>query len=234
MGFRYVKGLGERQRERLGHAFVEQDRPFTDLDDFVRRTRLGRKPLLGLAESGAFESFGVGRRDALWAVRGALARVDDALALPDAISEGSPRFRRLGFGEEVLWDYRASQHSPRGHPMVVVRRQLDRQGLPDAAAVNATTSGRRVRYVGMVICRQRPQTASGVTFYTLEDETGFVNLVVWRAVFERHEVFARTAILVGVTGKVEASEGVTHLIADELWDPRMDVPTENMRSRDFH
>ena len=80
----------------------------------------------------------------------------------------------------------------------------------------------------------RPGTASGVTFFTLEDETGFVNLVVWRDVFDRHEVLARTAMLIGVTGRVEKNEGVVHFIASELWEPSLSLRSEGVKSRDFH
>lgn len=93
--------------------------------------------------------------------------------------------------------------------------------------------GRRVRYAGVVICRQRPGTASGVTFMTLEDETGFVNLVLWKPVFERHAIVAKTTGFLGVTGKLQVQEGVTHLVADELWVPDVRLPVQT-RSRDFH
>jgi error-prone DNA polymerase len=94
--------------------------------------------------------------------------------------------------------------------------------------------GKRARFVGLVICRQQPGTASGVTFYTLEDETGFVNLVVWRQVFERFAVLARTAVLLGVDGKIQSESGVVHLVADELWAPDLAFTAEGTRSRDFH
>jgi error-prone DNA polymerase len=86
----------------------------------------------------------------------------------------------------------------------------------------------------MTICRQRPGTATGVTFYTLEDETGFVNLVVWRQVFERHSIIARTATLLGVSGKVQSESGVVHLIADELWEPEIAFDPEGTSARNFH
>jgi error-prone DNA polymerase len=85
-----------------------------------------------------------------------------------------------------------------------------------------------------VICRQQPGTSTGVTFYTLEDETGFVNLVVWRPVFEKYSVLARSAVLLGVTGRVQSENGVVHLIADALWDPRLPVRPEGASTRSFH
>jgi error-prone DNA polymerase len=115
-----------------------------------------------------------------------------------------------------------------------LREALRAQGLPDAETVAKMKHGKRIRYAGLVICRQRPGTASGVTFMTLEDETGFVNLVIWTRVFERYAVLVKTAPFLGVTGKLEARDGVVHLIADELWTPRLNVQPQHGRSRDFH
>src|SRR5262245_17241258 len=94
--------------------------------------------------------------------------------------------------------------------------------------------GARVRYAGLVICRQRPGTASGVTFMTLEDETGFVNLVVWSNVFERYALLARSESFLGVSGKLQVEEGVVHLVADRLWRPEVEGVLPELESRDFH
>ncbi len=233
MGFRYVKNLGARERARLEQA----PGPYPSLEDFVRRTGLNRRALLSLAESGAFECFDVQRRDAMWRIQGALATVHDSLPLPAADGAQTSLFSRLSRSEAVLWDYRSSFHSTRGHPLMAVRDRLRSLGLPTAAEVGQLADGRRARYVGMVICRQRPGNAGGVTFYTLEDETGMVNLVVWERVFEAHETLAKTALLMGVTGKIQSTDGVVHLIADELWDPQgavLDFRPEGAKSRDVH
>ena len=95
-------------------------------------------------------------------------------------------------------------------------------------------SGSKVRYAGLVICRQRPGTASGVTFMTLEDEAGFVNLVLWERVFERFSLLARTETFLGVTGKLQVEDGVAHLIANRLWRPEIGQPVPDLDSRDFH
>ena len=94
--------------------------------------------------------------------------------------------------------------------------------------------GSRTRYAGIVICRQRPGTASGVTFMTLEDETGFVNVVLWKRVFDRHPVLAKIATFLGVTGKLQAQQGVAHLVAEKLWTPRFGAHPSSAGSRDFH
>ena len=94
--------------------------------------------------------------------------------------------------------------------------------------------GAKVRYAGLVICRQRPGTAGGVVFMTLEDETGFVNVVVWESVFQRYPVLAKTTGFLGVSGKLQAEDGVVHLVAETLWEPRLDLKPAGTRSRDFH
>ena len=91
-----------------------------------------------------------------------------------------------------------------------------------------------VRYAGLVICRQRPGTAGGVTFMTLEDETGFVNVVLWKDVFERQAILAKTCSFLGVTGKIQSESGVVHLIAERLWSPELTENPTASRSRDFH
>ena len=227
MGLRYVKGLGERERERL----ELEPPPYVNLAEFVRRTRLAQKHLVALAESGAFECFGLNRRDALWAVRGLAASLRDPLPLPAAPVQ--PTFPATSFVEDIAWDYRRSQHSTRGHPMQALREVLRARGLPEARTVQRSAPGKPIDFIGLVICRQRPGTASGVTFYTLEDETGFVNVVVWRHVFERFELLAKTASLLGVSGRIQTESGVTHLIADRLFAPDLTLTT-SPRSRDFH
>ena len=94
--------------------------------------------------------------------------------------------------------------------------------------------GRRVRYAGLVICRQRPGTASGVIFMTLEAETGFVNVVVWAKVYERFKLLVKTTSFLGVTGRLQVQEGVVHLIADSFWTPTIDTGPPKVGSRDFH
>jgi error-prone DNA polymerase len=107
-------------------------------------------------------------------------------------------------------------------------------GLPDARTVAAMPNGRRVRYAGVVICRQRPGTAGGVVFMTLEDETGFVNVVLWEKVFAEYVVLAKTLSFLGVTGKLQADSGVVHLVAESLWKPKIGAKPRSGGSRDFH
>lgn len=227
-GLRQIHGLGARER-----ALLEQQLPpATNLEEFVTSTQLSKRALLSLAEAGALECFGLERRDANWKIRGLLPRKNDTLTLPRADDKSS--FTPLSLSEEIVWDYRASAHSTRGHPMQVVRPQLQALSLPDASHLSSMPNAQRVRYVGMVICRQQPSSASGVTFYTLEDETGFVNVVVWKQVYQRHRLLARTSRILGVTGRIQVGDGVVHLIAEELWSPPVHAQTETPKSRDFH
>ena len=202
------------------------------MEDFTRRTRLDEGVVRRLAEAGAFARFEGERRTALWEALD-LGRTP-APSLSLASREQRPDFEPLGEFETIEWDYRFSAHSTRGHPLAPLRGALTSRKLPDARTVAAMPDGRRVRYAGIVICRQRPATASSVTFMTLEDETGFVNVVVWKRVFDEHAVLARTASFLGVTGKLQSESGVVHIIAEALWAPTIPARPPTAGSRDFH
>jgi error-prone DNA polymerase len=231
MGLRYVKGFGERERETCERAFGS----YRELEDFAHQTKLSKKALISLAQAGAFHSFGLSRRDAIWKVREIISRLGDTLVLApekaDAFSQ--QMFQPLSLSEEIFWDYRTCRHSPRGHPMLRIRSILDKRGIPRSDRLNAMPDGACTQYVGMVICRQQPATKSRVTFYTVEDESGFVNLVVWHPVFERYSVLARMALLIGVTGKVQSQNNVVYLIADALWDPQLAFRPQGTSTRNF-
>jgi error-prone DNA polymerase len=234
MGLRYVKGMAAKDGARVAEA--RRTAPFDSLTDFVRRTRLDSGTLVSLAEAGAFDSLGpngapLDRRSALWKVRALAAR--RAITLPLRVREAAPDFDPLRDFEEIAWDYDTTSHSTRGHPLGPLRASLAKMGIPDARAIAAMPDGARVRYAGLVICRQQPGTAAGVTFYTLEDETGFVNLVVWRKVFETFPVLAKAARFLGVSGKLQKQSEVVHIVADALWEPRLSLRPPALPSRDF-
>ena len=138
--------------------------------------------------------------------------------------------------QTITWDYRTMEHSTRGHPLTALRKKLRRHRLPEARGVHAMRDGEPVRYAGIVICRQRPGTASGVVFMTLEDETGFVNVVVWSRVFEEHVVLVKTSSFLGVTGTIQKRDGIVHVIAESFWDPQTHLGARPASggSRDFH
>jgi len=259
MGLRYVKGLRADEGEKIEaavRAAATGIRPFASIEDFAARTGISDRAMRLLAEAGAFDSLKDNRRAALWQVHGMKRHPSPRLALaagggpvaegtapafaghvaePDLpLGEAAPGFASLSDIETVAWDFRTMQHSARSHLLEPFREELRARGLPDARTVGRMADGRRVDYAGIVICRQRPGTASGVVFMTMEDETGFVNTILWPSVYEQFTVQARTLSFLGVSGKVQAADGVVHVVVDKLWDPRHYAKPAVMASRDFH
>ena len=229
LGLRSVKGLGSADIERILAA--RRESPFASIAALARRTGLGRKAMAALAEADALRSLGAKtRREALW----------QTLALapkkPPLLEEAMPAFVPLDTFEAIAWDHRTTGSSTRGHPLLPLRGRLAAAGLPTAREVTRLRNGTRARYAGIVICRQRPGTASGVVFMTLEDETGFVNLVLWPDVFDAQRHLAQTLSFLGATGRVQAEQGTTHIVVEQLFQPQiatMPAPPE-VPSRDFH
>jgi error-prone DNA polymerase len=231
MGLRWIKGFRTELGEKLLAARPRNG--FASVEDLARRTGFERSILGRLAESGALGSLRGDRRDALWQARG-LHRASDA-DLHLAERETDPKLESLDWLEEVDWDFRTTRHSTRGHPLAPLRLELSALGLPDARTLNAKPPNSRVQYAGMVINRQRPKTAGGVVFMTLEDETGFVNLVFWAQVFEEYSLLARTLSLMGVRGRLQSENGVQHLVVEQVFEPGLAEPfRRRQKSRDFH
>ena len=231
MGLRWIKGIQLSEGQRIVGA--RELKAFESLEDFVRRTHLPARTHGALAEAGALGELAAARRDALWQVAGWVARQHDALALGGDVG-ADVELEKLGKLDEIFWDYRASDHSTRGHPLAPLRGELRSKGWPDARTVARGRDGSRLEYVGIVICRQQPGTAAGVVFMTLEDETGFVNLVVWQQVFATYAHVIKTTSLLGVSGRLQVSEGIVHLIAEHVWVPALSKPVAEVESRDFH
>ncbi len=229
MGLRYVKGLGEADWQRIDSA--RRAGPFRSLSDFASRTGLRQDLLDRLAQAGAFTPCTPRRRQALWQVQGLHDAVEDALSLETPAAPVP--FEPLSDFESIVWDYRTADHSPRGHPLARLRRQIAAQGLPDAATVQRMPHGSRVDYAGIVICRQRPKTAKGVIFMTLEDETGFVNVILWRDVYERFRVPVKTLSFMGVSGPLQNESNVVHIVAESVWEPKLGAEPVRRKSRDF-
>ncbi len=226
LGLRYITGLSRPEAERL--LAVRQGA--ASIDELRQRVRLSSRTWELLSVSGALESLGVGRRQALWET------ADRAMPAPIDGAPFDARLDALAAAETIVWDYEATGMSPRGHLLEEHRPELEKSGYRPAALVSRSRKGFELRYAGLVICRQRPDTANGVLFMTLEDETGTVNVVVWNRVWEQY----RTVILVnrflGVRGKVQAEKGVVHLVADEIWHPEGVFPPGRLPvvSYDFH
>lgn len=229
IGFRYIKGLGKEERRKVESTAYDRVAPET-LREYIQHTHLQEDKLVAIAESGAFDGFGLSRRQALWMVRE--ASKGDSLKLGSV--EPTPEFEPLSRSQNIAWDYNRSSHSTRGHPVELARPALTKQGLPDALTVRTYPDKARVKYAGLVICRQRPATAKGVIFMTLEDETGFVNIVIWANLFEKFALIAKTNPFLGITGRVQSHDGVVHVVASRLWKPNFRLFSDTPRSRDFH
>jgi error-prone DNA polymerase len=231
IGLRYVKGLGEDH----WHKILAARRGNPDsLKSFLQRASLDDGALSRLSRSGAFSCFDVDRRSALWDATGSRHGALTSEDLSLSVAEETVAFEELSPFEAIAWDYDTSRHSAQGHPLEPHRAYLRKHNLPDAREVSRAQDGSKIEYAGMVICRQRPGTANGVTFMTLEDETGFVNLVVWKNVFDRFRNTILTNAFLGVFGTLQAKDGTTHLVAESFFKPDLPVNPVKIVSRDFH
>src|SRR5689334_2490322 len=203
-------------------------RPFTSLEDFARDTALPKRALLLLADADAFRSLGLDRRAALWAVR----RLPDDVALPlfeaavarEQPDENARPLPAMPLPEQVVADYQTIRLSLKGHPMEFLREKFSRERIVPCRDVNHRNDKRSVRCAGVVLVRQRPGSAKGVVFMTLEDETGIANIVVWPKVMEKYRKEVMGARLVLVEGYIQSSpEEVTHLVAQRLTDRSHDL-----------
>ncbi len=222
MGMRFVKGLSEPMSAQIREA-----REKASIEG-LSRSGVDERSLRLLAEAGALEPIEKSRRAALWKARGADA-MPLALDEPEQLS-----FTELTPGQSVSWDYERTSHSTRGHPVAAHRAELRRRGWLNSDEVKALKHNTYARVAGAVIGRQRPATASGVVFMTLEDETGLTNLVVWRDVFDQHLTIIRTRSFLGVEGRVQFQDNVLHVIAESFADPLGPEARLPIGSRDFH
>ena len=225
LGMRSIDGFKKDWALRI--EAVRQTAPFADLEDLRLRATLPPSALDRLAEADAFGSLDLTRRQGLWAVRGAppasSAPLFEAMGLNEADGRPPEALPLLAPSEEVVGDYQTIRLSLKGHPVSFLRERLTRAGALAAEDYPGLANGRRVAVGGVVLVRQRPGTAKGVCFMTLEDETGVANLVLWPDVFERFRPVAMGARMVLARGKVQTAEGVTHLVVDHLedWTPML-------------
>jgi error-prone DNA polymerase len=203
-------------------------RPFTSLEEFARDTGLPKRALILLADADAFRSIGLDRRAALWAVR----RLPDDVPLPlfqaavarEQPDENAKPLPEMPLPEQVVADYQTVRLSLKGHPMEFLRERFTKERVVACRDVNHTNDKRRVRCAGVVLVRQRPGSAKGVVFMTLEDETGIANIVVWPKVMEQYRKEVMGARLILVEGYIQSSpEGVTHLVAQRMVDRSHDL-----------
>ncbi len=197
VGWRHIRGLGEKTRERLRAA--REAGPFTSIEDVVRRAQLNRAEALHLARAGALEAFQPGRRRAAWE---ALRVAGDALPLAPARS--LPFDPRELEGDELIFlDYLATGISVRGHPMEHVRARLDAAGVVSSARLDECADGARVVVAGLVVARQHPATSKGTVFVLLEDEWGYLNIIVPARTYERNRETVKFAPFLVVEGALE-------------------------------
>ena len=220
LGFRKVVGFKEDDGKRIESV---RGAGFDSIRDLWLRTGLSPAALERLAKADAFRSLGLSRRQALWAVRG-LRRAGDKDDLPLLARVVAPALEPdvtlppMRLGEEVVEDYRSLELSLKAHPVSFLRADLNRRGILRHEDLARTPSGRRVTVAGLVLVRQRPGSANGVIFMTLEDETGIANTIVWPPVFETFRPVVLGARLVSVTGRLQNEYGVIHVVADRVDD----------------
>lgn len=225
-----MRGIRQAVAERLSSARAERE--FTDLVDLCARTGMDRRQQELLAEAGALRALAGHRHRAKWAVAG----VEPQLPLfgRDSPAEQAIVLPSPSTAENLLADYTRTGLSLGPHPLQLIRPRLRAARYVDSRSLRSRPHQSRVRAAGLVTQRQRPQTASGVTFITLEDEHGFINVVVWRQVAERQRRAWLEARLLGVEGQWESVDGVSHLIAHRLIDMSALLGALDSRSRDFH
>ncbi|WP_421730508.1 error-prone DNA polymerase [Brevundimonas sp.] len=201
--------------------------PFADLEDLRLRAKLPPSALDRLAEADAFGSLKLSRRQGAWAARGAppasSAPLFEAMGLDESDGRPPQALPSLTPAEEVVGDYQTIRLSLKGHPVSFLRERLAKAGAMTALDYQAARENRRVAVGGVVLVRQRPGSAKGVVFLTLEDETGVANLVLWPDVFERLRPVAMGARMVLARGRVQRAEGVSHLVVEDLidWTPML-------------
>jgi error-prone DNA polymerase len=216
LGLRYVAGLREETGRRIEAARAAA--PWTSLADFAARTQANERELATLAEVGALAALGGTRRQALWQVdalgkSGALfARIDSHWAN----DVGAPPLPEMTGAEEMAADFHAGSMSTGPHPISFVRDALDRDGVTRAADLRRVANGRRARVAGVVVVRQRPGTAKGFVFITVEDETGFANAIVTPPRFARHKHVIVSSSALVIDGVVQNLDGVVSIKADRF------------------
>jgi error-prone DNA polymerase len=224
LGVSYVRTIGEELAERIADG-----RPYASMADLVHRIGLSQAQVEALATAGAFGCFGLERREALWAA-GAVAQAR-ADRLPGAVvGAEAPRLPGMSPVELSAADLWATGLSAFSHPVEFLRKRLDALGAVSSDGLAAVEPGSRVLVGGIVTHRQRPATAGGTTFLSLEDETGIINVICSPGAWTRYRRTARTATALLVRGRLERAEGVTNVVADLIQPFQSGFAT---RSRDF-
>jgi error-prone DNA polymerase len=228
VGWRFVRGIGNVALDRLKAARLEAGSAFASIEDVVTRARLQRADALALARAGAFAAWEADRRHAAWE---ALRATGDLLPLaPAARAMHAPP--PIDQNRMVLLDYFAVGLSLNGHPMSAARERLRARGVRSSADLSRIRHGRGVTVAGLVTIRQRPSTAKGTVFLLLEDEHGFINVVVHPRLVKENEEVVKDATFIEVQGRLERNGAAINVVGRKFTE----LPMESLahRSRDFH
>ncbi|MCS3739687.1 MULTISPECIES: error-prone DNA polymerase [unclassified Rhizobium] len=222
LGFRQIKGLSEASMQQL---VANRGKGYSSIRDLWLRSGLHKADIERLADADTFHSIRLSRREALWAVRALDAKsAAEKLPLFDQVShidlqlEPETRLPEMLAGEQVVEDYRYLSLSLKGHPVSFLRNEFRKAGVVRNVDLLTVPNGRRVTIAGLVLVRQRPGSAKGVIFMTLEDETGVANAIVWKKVFEKYRPIVMGARLVKIYGKLQSQSGVIHTVVDHIED----------------
>jgi error-prone DNA polymerase len=229
LGLRMVKSLGKEAAERI--VAVRTVAPFASVQDLSLRAGLERRELEALADAAALRELSGNRHLTFWQV--AASEQELPLAPVPLAPEGTPLLMPPTEGQNIAADYRSAGLTLGRHPLALLREELAAGHVLTAAALRELPQGRVVRVAGIVTARQRPQSAGGVMFITLEDETGFVNLIVWERVWSAARRVASGARLLEVHGLLQKEAGVTHVVARRLVDRTRLLGNVVTQSRDF-
>jgi error-prone DNA polymerase len=230
LGLRLVKGLAAQSAERIVDA--RRSKVFIDVEDLARRASLDRGALAALAAADALAGLAGHRHRARWDVAG-IEPVRPLLE-DSRLPEGMPLLRAPREGEDIVADYRHVGLTLRRHPLALLRDRMTGMRLRSARELHELPHGLKTRTAGIVVTRQRPGSASGVIFVTLEDETGHVNLIVWRQVAERYRSALIGARLLGASGTLQREGEVLHLVVSRLYDYSRLLGDLSVRARNFH
>ena len=224
LGLRIVRGLANAEAAMI--PLARADHPFTSIEDLWRRAGLSVAALERLADADAFGSIKINRRDGLWEVRGlsdeplplfAAADARDTQIRPEG-HEPQVELTPLTGGQEVVEDYQSKGLTLRQHPLAFLREELRERRIHPCSAIHLARDGRRLTVAGMVLVRQKPGSAKGVMFMTIEDETDVANLVIWPALFEKQRRLILSSGMIGCRGRLQREGGVIHIIAEHLID----------------
>jgi error-prone DNA polymerase len=224
LGLRLVRGLANADGGMI--PIARGNEPYASIEDLWRRAGIPVATLERLADGDAFGSLGVSRRDALWAIRGLSDEVMPLFAAADErdrvirseAEEPAVALTPMTEGREVIEDYRSKGLTLRQHPLAFLRAELRERGIRSCADLHRARDGQRVTVAGLVLVRQKPGSAKGVMFMTIEDETDVANVIVWPSLYEKQRRLILSSGMMAIHGRYQREGGVTHLIAEHLVD----------------